>query len=243
MHRLLLSFLCLTLVIAALPVAMAGSFQVHPLRVDLSAQQTTSMLTIHNQGDAPATMQVRLLTWSQRSGEDVHEATRELLATPPIFTIPSHGQQIVRIGMRRKPDAQRELSYRLLLEEVPNAALPESEPGVNMLMRFSLPVFVATPAKPVVERNWRALLSPAGELRLSLDNRGNRHAKVAVLTVSRPSGTTPLLKHEGLTYVLSDQQRSWSLRPEGRPQPGETLKIVAQSDEGSFDAEVTLERE
>ena len=31
----------------------------------------------------------------------------------------THGEQIVRVGLRRGPDPQRELAYRLYLQEVP----------------------------------------------------------------------------------------------------------------------------
>jgi len=228
---------------ACVTVAQAGSFQITPLRVDLSASRSTATLAVKNQGDAPAVMHVRLFAWSQEGGRDTHTPTRDILATPPIFTIPAHGEQVVRIGLRRKPDPRRELSYRVFLEEVPDGANPAAGQGVRVMMRFSLPLFVDTSAKPVTAHDWRAVLTSVGEIRLRLDNHGNRHAKVGVLSVSRPSGESPLAKHEGLAYVLPGQRREWTLRPQASPQPGEILKIAAQSDEGSIDAEIRLEQE
>ncbi|MDA8656068.1 fimbria/pilus periplasmic chaperone [Luminiphilus sp.] len=76
-------------------------------------------LTVRNDGTEPASLQMEMLNWSQAQGQDVLTPTRELLANPPIFTVPAGGSQLVRVGLRRAPDGQRELTYRIVLQELP----------------------------------------------------------------------------------------------------------------------------
>ena len=50
--------------------ADAGSFRVSPVRVTLSTNQPISALTVKNDGTDPTTIQLQVLAWSQRNGED-----------------------------------------------------------------------------------------------------------------------------------------------------------------------------
>ena len=82
-------------------IASAGSIGVSPVRVTLSDSQRIGSFSVRNDGAEPVTMQMELLSWLQREGSDVFATTRELLANPPIFTIPAGGSQLVRVGLRR----------------------------------------------------------------------------------------------------------------------------------------------
>ena len=78
-------------------VASAASFGVSPVRVTLSESQSMGVLTVRNDGNEPASLQMEVLSWSQAQGQDVLTPTRELLANPPIFTVPACGSQLVRV--------------------------------------------------------------------------------------------------------------------------------------------------
>src|SRR5262245_29568931 len=106
---------CLVLIGLQPRAGVAGSFEVNPVRVDLSAAARTSAVTVRNTGSEAVIVQLSVVAWSQEDGRDVYTETKEILATPPIATIPAGGEQIIRAGLRRAPDAQRELSYRLFL--------------------------------------------------------------------------------------------------------------------------------
>ena len=110
------------LYLAAASQAAAGNFSVSPIRVDLSGAQPTAVVTVHNNDASPLLIQASTLAWSQPSGEESYADTRDLIATPPVFTLPPDGDQIIRVALRRGADPSRELSYRLLLAEVPQAA-------------------------------------------------------------------------------------------------------------------------
>ena len=55
------------------------------------------MLTLRNDGDTSVVVQVTTVAWSQdaQTGEDRYEETHEILATPPVFEVAAHAEQIV----------------------------------------------------------------------------------------------------------------------------------------------------
>jgi fimbrial chaperone protein len=223
-------------------VANAASFGVSPVRVTLSESQQMGALTVRNDGTEPVSMQLEVLNWSQAAGKDVLTPSRELLANPPIFTVPAGGSQLVRVGLRRAPDAQRELTYRVILQELPPPPNPNFM-GTRMLMRISLPVFVLpeVDAKPVLL--WQAARTPQGALKISLTNNGNAHIQIANFKLSLPGSQQPWVTKESAEYVLPGQSRDWTLPANSEnpaPPLGVTLQLFAQTDAGDIEAEVLV---
>ena len=223
-------------------VASAASFGVSPVRVTLSESQSMGALTVRNDGTEPASLQMEMLNWSQAEGQDVLTPTRELLANPPIFTVPAGGSQLVRVGLRRAPDGQRELTYRIVLQELPPPLDPDLM-GARMLMRISLPVFVLpkVDAKPVLL--WQATRTSQGGLKVSLTNNGNAHIQILNFKLSLPGSAQPWVTKQSSEYVLPGQSRDWTLPANSEnpaPPLGVTLQLFAQTDAGDIEAEVLV---
>jgi fimbrial chaperone protein len=223
-------------------IASAGTIGVSPVRVTLSDSQKIGSLSVRNDGAEPVTMQMEVLSWSQREGNAVFAATRELLANPPIFTIPAGGSQLVRVGLRRAPDAQRELTYRVILQELPPPPNPDLT-GARMTLRISLPVFVSPEieAKPVLL--WQAVRTSQGALKISLSNNGNGHIQIKNFKLSLLDSAQPWVTLQSSDYVLAGQSRDWIVlvSPENpAPPPGVTLQLFAQTDAGDIEAEVII---
>ena len=230
------------LLVMGASVASAASLGVSPVRVTLSESQSMGAITVRNDGTEPATLQMEMLNWSQAEGQDVLTPTRELLANPPIFTVPAGGSQLVRVGLRRAPDGQRELTYRIVLEELPPPPSPDFN-GTRMLMRISLPVFVLPKidAKPVLL--WQATHTPQGALKISLTNNGNAHIQIANFKLSLHGSQQPWVTKESAEYVLPGQSRDWTLPANSEnpaPPLGVTLQLFAQTDAGDIEAEVLV---
>ena len=223
-------------------IASAGTIGVSPVRVTLSDSQKIGSLSVRNDGAEPVTMQREVLSWSQREGNAVFAATRELLANPPIFTIPAGSSQLVRVGLRRAPDAQRELTYRVILQELPPPPNPDLT-GARMTLRISLPVFVSPEieAKPVLL--WQAVRTSQGALKISLSNNGNGHIQIKNFKLSLLDSAQPWVTLQSSDYVLAGQSRDWIVlaSPENpAPPPGVTLQLFAQTDAGDIEAEVII---
>ncbi len=228
--------------LAGAGVASAGSFQVSSVRATLSASQPVGALTVHNTGTEPAVLQLEVLSWSQQEGKDIYTSTKEVLANPPIFTVPVGGSQIVRVGLRRAVDPQRELSYRLFLQEVPPPPKPDFN-GLQVALRISIPVFVlpALAAQPVLR--WQAARTPQGELKLSLANTGNAHIQISNFRLSLPGSAQPWVTRQAADYVLPGQSRDWLVPAHPAnpaPPPGAVLSLFAKTDGADEQAEVVV---
>jgi fimbrial chaperone protein len=216
--------------------ASAGSFQVNPVRATLSPGSPIGAMTVRNSGGEPAVLQLEVMSWSQEQGKDVYTPTKELLATPPIFTVPAGGSQIVRVGLRRPPDAQRELTYRLFLQEVPPPPKPGFQ-GLQVALRIGVPVFVPPAAVQPPVLAWRIVRTREGQLEVGLTNSGNSHIQLANVRLVRADGGE-LGKQQIAAYVLPGQSGNWPLKDIPAAQPVSALHLFAQTDIGDIDGGV-----
>ena len=219
--------------------ALAGAFQISPLRLTLSGAAPIAVMTVHNGGLQASVMQLNVMAWSQTATGDDYQPTADVLVTPPIFSIPPGGTQIVRLGLRRQPDARRELAYRLFLQEVPSA---DKESAIKVVLRFGIPIFLAPDgpaALPLLE--WHIVAVSGGALRIEALNRGDAHAQMAGFAVHTVAGGAVLGEYRGTDYLLPEQTRQWTVRIDQAQPPGTLLNIVGRTDAGAFDAQAQLE--
>jgi fimbrial chaperone protein len=228
----------LAFLIWAPAMACAGSFAVNPVRATLSAKQPVSSLLVRNDGAEATVVQLEVVSWSQQDGKDVYTPTKEILATPPIFTVQAGGSQVVRVGMRRAADPQRELTYRLFLQEVPPAK--RDVQGLQVVLRMGLPVFIMPPSAAAPALRWQASRTPDGALKVNLTNNGNAHIQVAKSKLMLANGQ-PLATQEVAAYVLSSQSRDWLYKVSPLPARGAALRVAAQTDAGDVQAELLVE--
>ena len=183
-------------------------------------------------------MQMEISRWTQPENQDHLEPTQDLLATPPIFSLEPGQSQIVRIGLRRPPDRQRELAYRLFAQELPEPT-PEGFIGLQMVLRLSIPVFVA-PAAPAPEPSidWHATISTDEKLMLTARNPGDRRAYV---TEAALQGQGIALNPGNLRYVLAEGTRVWVFDVKPIPLPGTELELSARVNRQPVSARVRVD--
>ena len=75
----------IALAFALANAALAGNFQVSPVRLELSANATSAALTVRNEGSEAVVVQMTVLKWTQGDNADRYDATTEALVTPPII--------------------------------------------------------------------------------------------------------------------------------------------------------------
>ena len=211
------------------------------MRVDLAAQSTTGVVTIRNQEDQPVVVQAETMLWQQTIAGDQLAPTRDVLVTPAVFTIPPKGSQVVRLALRRDADPRTELSYRLILTEVPQQAAPGFN-GLNMALRMSLPIFVAAQAPTEPQVQWSAARSQDGEVSVTALNAGSEHARVLDLTVSPQPGDGEWLRQPGAYYVLPGQSRSWAIESDKNNDSAQwrQLRVKGSTEDGDFATELSL---
>jgi len=226
------------LMLAAAGPAAAGTFSIAPVRVELSGSERTAVLTVHNDDAAPLVVQVSTLNWTQAGGEEANAPTRELLATPPVFTLPPNGEQIIRVALRRDPDATRELDYRLLLAEVPQPA-DKNFTGLRVALRLSIPVFVKAASASAAQLRWSAHWLADGGLSVSATNEGLTHQQVSDFTLHF-AGSEALARGVVSRYVLPGSTVTWKIAPPAGVAHDAAIRIEGASDQGDFKADVAF---
>lgn len=221
-------------VLAAAATAAASSLSVAPIRVELSTKERTAVLTVRNQEDSPVVVQVRPTAWSQQDGQDQLDDTHDLLVTPPLFTVPPKGLQVLRIALLREPDPSRELPYRLVLSEVPQA-VPAQTTGLRVALRITLPVFVAPKVHGAPDLTWSHRWQPDGTLEVVAHNRGTAHLQVFDFDVQGSASAAADLHAANAHYLLPGSDAHWQLHP-GKDLARDTpqLTLHGHSDAGDF---------
>ena len=224
--------------------ADAGTFSISPLRIELSAGAQTGALTIRNQEESPVVVQAELMLWEQVDGEDLLSPTRDVLVSPPVFTLPGNGSQLVRVALRRPADTQRELSYRLILTEVPQQASPDFN-GLNVALRLSLPIFVAPSAAASQRLEWSSARNADGAITITARNAGNAHARILKFSIAPAAASAAAIPQDVTAYVLPGQARTWTFDKKHNGTTSSTdwnrLRLKGTTEAGDFEVEIGLE--
>jgi fimbrial chaperone protein len=198
-------------VIAALAVqntAQASTLQVDPVSVRLTPAARSAVMRLHNDGAEPINVQVRAFRWDQHDGEDRLTVTDELRVSPPIQAIPPGGEQIVRVLLAEGLVPQGEVSFRLIVDELPGA--PATNGRVRMLIRYSVPVTVRPDNLAPANLQFR-LERGDGPPVLEAHNSGGQSAQLSALKLTASSGPAIEVSSGLLGYVLPGQMRRWQL--------------------------------
>lgn len=216
--------------------AGAEGLTVLPVSIQMAPGQMATTLTVRNEGDSATSVQVRPFLWSQTArGEDQLRPAVELLASPPIATIPAGATQVVRLVLRR-PAVGREATYRILLDQIPPPAAPGT---VRIALRLSIPVFAEPAARAVPHVQWR-IVEATGALYLEAVNDGGRHEKIRGLTLIG-AGEGFRIEANLSPYILPGATRRWRIAAAGAPPPpGAILRLTGEADSGAIDQPVAV---
>lgn len=219
--------------------AYAGAFAISPVRSTLSLGHKIGSLTVTNQGAEPTVIQLEVLAWSQDSeGKDVFTPTKDILATPPVFTFQPNAKQVIRLGLRKPPTASNETTYRLFLQEVPPAPKPNFT-GLQMALRMSIPIFVLPKTQVVPVLAWRLRQSTDGQLLLTANNTGTAHIQIANFTLTPTEGAA-FPAQQVASYLLPNQKREWLIKNKSLA-VGSNVHLSAQTDKDEVQTELVVE--
>jgi fimbrial chaperone protein len=210
----------------------AATLSVSPVRVFLSPQESRGIINLRNPESSPILVQAQGFLWSQEDGNDTLGPTEDLIVVPPVMTLAPNGEQIIRIGFRDPPAAHQELSYRVLISEVPDRSAPTQ--GVSLLVQLSLPIFF-TPPGAAAEPEWAAVDIGSGqELRVTCENSGSAHIRVTGLAIYPVSeDSEPMAETTTVSYVLPQSRMSWTFTLDRRePAPVESVVLRAETNRG-----------
>jgi fimbrial chaperone protein len=210
----------LALVAFAPEWALAGNFSVSPVRVYMTPRDRAMSVTVENEGKTPLTVQAEAFVWSQSpDGKDKLTPTDDLVIAPPIVKIPVGGRQVIRLARAGAPDLSQQLSYRLIVSELPDSAASKAAQaekgkislGVDFYLAMSMPVFITPPlAKRELACQFGrkpGAVAPSA----SCKSTGNAYAQVRKITFmqgEKESGVFDV----GALYILPGATRSLDLK-------------------------------
>ena len=221
--------------------AGAAELLVNPVRVDLSPRNPASVITLKNASEIQKVIQIQTVAWMLRNGNPVEAPTEELQVSPQSVTLPPGSSQTLRAVLKRAPDAERELSYRIYLREY--VAQPKSGfSGVRIAMRTGLPVFVQAQNGAAAPKLAWTLSRPFDRsLKLALRNDGNAHVQISRFALHLPGRPKPLAEEAHPSYVLAAQAQEWLFRIDPvQIRAGDRLRLTAQTDSGAVEAELAI---
>ena len=224
---------------AAALTAQASSLQISPVMLELPPGQNASALTLRNPGKEPIYGQVRVFRWEQTPDDDRLDPSDELVASPPLIRIEPQGEQLVRLVRRDGAPVAAERSYRVLVDEVPNLdAAPGN--GVNIRLRYSVPVFVEPAGPPVAPRLSWELRHDGARWQLRVSNAGGRRAQLAAVRVSGADGVAHEINPGLLGYVLPGRTRQWTIALDDRVAAQGPLKLKANLNAQPIETELSV---
>ncbi|GEM48540.1 fimbrial biogenesis chaperone [Deinococcus cellulosilyticus] len=216
-RKRLLSLGTLSMILFWPSSAWAINFSLNPVVLEINPQkQLNTQTKLVNLEGVPVAFTVEVFKWTQQNGQDVYSPTRDVLVNPVQFTLAPRGSQVIRVGLRKKPD-QPELTYRIFIKEVP-ATLPKASAAaqgaatatsasITTVLNIGVPFYV-TDASSRADLKTSALLRD-GVVVLQATNQGSRR-EVMRNPLLQAAGkelrldSRAVLGQSFITYVLKD---------------------------------------
>jgi fimbrial chaperone protein len=206
--------------------AGAASLQISPVMITLRAGQGATGINMQNMGETPVYGQVRVFLWDQNNAEDVLTPTQEVVASPPILQIGPKSSQIIRLVRRSEQLPSRELSYRILIDEIPRDGEGPAS-GVDIRLRYSVPMFVLPADDRLAPSLAWSVYRKDDHWWLRVRNSGTQRAQIGALELRNAAGKNFVIAEGLFGYVLAGRLREWRLPVPSESDLAGTLAVKA----------------
>ena len=215
--------------------ALAATFSVTPVRIYMKPQDRAVAVTITNEGDEPVVLQADVYAWTQKpDGSDETQLTEDLILSPPIIKLGPKARQVVRLARLRAPDASRQLTYRMILREIPEAHQAEKKVQLQIALAFSLPVFI-TPPTAKRDMSCTVARSAPDAVTARCENKGSAYAQPRDLALLDAKGDK-LVGMESAAYILPGITRTYAIKAASGSIPSGPAKLAVNFDDGTSQA-------
>lgn len=235
-----------TLALLASSMAVAGNFSVSPVRLFMKPTERVISLTIINHGDTVLTLETELTSWKQnQDGSFNQQPTEDVIVAPPQMRLAAKARQVVRVARVIPATSGAQMTYRLLVREVPEAGPPKPGYNVNLALAFSIPIFITPPglkhdvscklasvppAPPASAPKLAGMPeAPKSWMIARCDNAGNTHALITSIKLLDTNGAE-LAGTRQPGYTLVNSGRNFEIfkttDSQALPQSGLRLSII-----------------
>lgn len=169
----------------------ASALQMNPLSVVVkpTGGGARQSFKVTNESNEPIAVQFSVMTRQQVNNKEVRRpADKDFMIYPPQAIIPPKSTQKVRIQWLGKQKVTKELSYRLIAEQVYVSLKKEKQTGINMLMTLVGALYVQ-PNNTKSNVTVKAVQRQGNKLAITLANSGTRHQLMRYATLSLKNGS------------------------------------------------------
>ena len=193
----------------------AASIRLSPVNVEILSDQTASSISLYNQSNESADLQVRIFEWTQNAGQDQLIPTDEIAVSPPFLKLQPNDSYNLRVVRINPVPVSGEQTYRIIIDELPKPIDNRKvDQGVNVLLRSSLPLFVV--GKDAITKLTWSIQQEQNNSSLIINNVGNRHALLSNLTlVDTTANKSYAIKVNTVNgYILAGKARNFNISPD-----------------------------
>ena len=210
----------------------AGEFSVTPVRIYMAPKDRAIAVTITNEGDEQLVMQADLYLWKQKPGgqEDL-TLTEDMFLSPPIIKLAPKSRQVVRLARLSAAKPTEQLTYRMIVREIPEARPATQDSQVQIALAFSIPIFI-TPPGAKGKLDCMAERISQDTVKAICENSGTGYSHPTALQLARSTGEK-IASEESGGYILPGIKRSFDLKSAQGNIPGGKAKLAATFADGS----------
>ena len=200
----------------------AASLQVSPISLTFTTGEKAKEIWLTNTSNEPIRAQTRVLNWTQVQDKEQLNPSRDLVASPSITEIKAGDRQLIRVLRMNMQNTGTEQTYRLLVDELPKSNPANQQTGLQLLLQYSIPVFVQTNEITPAKNGLTSLAQVSFHYQnqqLIVKNNGSRHIRLSELTYVNPNGEKIPLINGLVGYVLNGQTMQWHVPANALMQP------------------------
>ncbi len=237
----------LAVAMTAMPVS-AGEFGVQPIKVFLSKDTTSVLLSVENESDSALRAQVTGFTWSESAnGKMELTPTDDLIYFPTLITMGPHEVRSVRVGLATSAVTAVEKTYRVFIEELPSLdsqLTPAKGAHLTVRTKVGIPIFLEPPNGTMKATIGQGKFD-AGKLDVSVVNQGSLHIMVDSVKVIAKDSTGHEVYDKAVRgwYVMPSQERDFAIMiPKDACSKAQSYDVTADSDAGLLTTHVNGDR-
>jgi fimbrial chaperone protein len=179
---------------------------ISPVLIELTKSAPVASLSVENNSNEIISFQTNIFSWSQDGDRDVYQESDKLFVVPAISSIQPNTLQIFRITLTKPIPRDKELAFRLLLEDITEDSEKTRGDILKFRLNHNLPVFVL----PMIGLNaliWSSCEAQSAKGCMRLDNKGNKRLRISSITLQGKDWKRDLV---GSGTVLSGAWKKWT---------------------------------
>ncbi|MFW1790433.1 molecular chaperone, partial [Acinetobacter pittii] len=94
----------------------AASIRLSPVSVEILSDQAASSISLYNQSNESADLQVRVFEWRQNAGQDQLISTDEIVVSPPFLKLQPSDSYNLRVVRINPEPVSGEKTYRIIID-------------------------------------------------------------------------------------------------------------------------------